>query len=272
MTTTDFNLDLSDEALYDRMVATLLASWARYAEGSTGASVQSVPGAVVGLFPAGPERAVYNNALLARELRGAQAAEAVTATVQLYADAGVDGYAIWAHESEAAAIAELTHRGFHVDTWTRAMATSLHELAVPRPEIELGPPDWNEHLQYLRTVGAPEGLLAGVDASDFQVLVARLEGENVATAIAYDHDGDCGIYNMGTLPHARRRGLGSALTALHLHRARERGCATASLQATEMAEGVYAAVGFRDLGRFIEYARGSRASIPASRRPSTPTV
>ncbi len=50
---------------------------------------------------------------------------------------------------------------------------------------------------------------------------------------------------MGTLPHARRRGLGTALTALHLHQARERGCATASLQATEMAEGVYAAVGFR---------------------------
>jgi hypothetical protein len=31
-----------------------------------------------------------------------------------------------------------------------------------------------------------------------------------------------------------------------------RGCRTATLQATEMAEGVYRAVGFRDLGRILE--------------------
>jgi len=32
-----------------------------------------------------------------------------------------------------------------------------------------------------------------------------------------------------------------------------RGCRTASLQSTQMAERVYAAVGFRDLGRILEY-------------------
>jgi hypothetical protein len=34
---------------------------------------------------------------------------------------------------------------------------------------------------------------------------------------------------------------------------RARGCQTASLQATPMAERVYSAVGFRNLGRFLEY-------------------
>jgi ribosomal protein S18 acetylase RimI-like enzyme len=71
--------------------------------------------------------------------------------------------------------------------------------------------------------------------------------------MAYDLDGDCGVYNVATLPHARRRGLGTALTALVLHDARARGCRTASLQSTPMAERVYAAAGFRDLGGFIEY-------------------
>jgi predicted GNAT family acetyltransferase len=75
----------------------------------------------------------------------------------------------------------------------------------------------------------------------------------VATAMAFDLDGDCGIYNVGTLKRARRRGLGTALTALHVHDALARGCETASVQSTEMAERVYAAVGFRDLGRFLEY-------------------
>jgi predicted GNAT family acetyltransferase len=34
---------------------------------------------------------------------------------------------------------------------------------------------------------------------------------------------------------------------------RATGCTSASLQATPVAEGIYRAVGFRNLGRFIEY-------------------
>jgi predicted GNAT family acetyltransferase len=99
----------------------------------------------------------------------------------------------------------------------------------------------------------PPGFLSGADRAAFHVLVARLGGENVATAMAFDHGGDCGIYNLTTLARARRRGLGTALTALQVHDALARGCQTASLQSTEMAERVYAAVGFRDLGRILEY-------------------
>ena len=234
------------------MLANLLGCWRRIAEGTTGASIERVPGAVVAVFPAGSERLFYNNAVLAQDLNGSRAREAAAAIVRAYESAGINRYAIWAHESEQAATAEMTRRGFRVDTTTRAMAMSLDEIAVPRPEIELGPPDWNE---YLRIIEVPDELLAGVDASHFHILVARLEGENAAAGMAYDHEGDCGIYNVGTLPHARRRGLGTALTGLHLYRARERGCATASLQSTEIAEGVYAKLGFRDLGRFIEYVK-----------------
>jgi ribosomal protein S18 acetylase RimI-like enzyme len=243
----------TDDDLYDRMLATLVASWRRVAEGSDGASIEPVPGATVGLFPAGPERGIYNNAVLERGLDESQAAGAVAAIGRVYADAGVDRYAVWAHESEPGAIGELVGRGYGVDTWTRAMAMPLDELATKPPRIELGPSEWAEHMRYLRAEGVPDGLLDGVDDDAFRVLVARLDGENVATAIACDHEGDCGIFNTGTLPHARRRGLGAALTALHLHDARGRGCETASLQATEIAQGVYAGVGFRDLGRFIEY-------------------
>ncbi len=69
----------SDDVLYDRMVASLLASWTRYAEGSAKASIEEVPGATVAVFPAGPERTVYNNALLARRLDQPRAAEALAA-------------------------------------------------------------------------------------------------------------------------------------------------------------------------------------------------
>ena len=76
---------------------------------------------------------------------------------------------------------------------------------------------------------------------------------SVATALAYDHDEDRGIYNVGTRPHARRRGLATGVTTALLRDALARGCVTASLQATPMAERLYAGLGFRDLGRFFEY-------------------
>lgn len=237
---------------YDRMLANLLGSWTRIAEGTQRASVERLPEAAVALFPAGPERRFYNNSVLRRDLDPRGVAEAAEAIVRIYEKAAVDRYAIWVHESEEVAIAEMARRGFRVDTSTRGMAMSLDDIAVPRPDLELGPPDWEE---YLRIIEVPDGLLAGVEANDFHVLVGRLAGENVVAAMAYDDGGDAGIYNLGTLPHARRRGLGTALAAMHLYRACERGCATASLQSTQMAEGIYTALGFQDLGRFIEYVR-----------------
>jgi GNAT superfamily N-acetyltransferase len=81
---------------------------------------------------------------------------------------------------------------------------------------------------------------------------------DVAAALAYDFGTDCGIYNVGTVDWARRRGLGTAVTAGQLHEALARGCQIASLQSTPMAERMYAAVGFRDLGRILEYATPDR--------------
>lgn len=240
----------SDDSLYERMLATLVGSWTRIAEGTPGAEVVRVGGCAVAVFPAGPERLFYNNAVLTRGLDRNDAGEAVDEIVAAYKGADVDRYAVWAHESEEAAIAEMAGRGLHLDTTTRAMAMSLDEIALPLPDVELGPSDWYE---YLRIIEVPDGTLAGVDPANFQILVARLDGENVAASMAYDQDGDCGIFNVGTLEPARRHGLGTALTALHLHQARDRGCTTASLQSTEIAEGVYASAGFRSLGLFIEY-------------------
>ena len=145
---------------------------------------------------------------------------------------------------------ELEQRGYKLHEVTRAMGMRLDDIRLPRPVLELAPADWPEHL---RIAGVPPRLLSDLDAAAFHILVARLCGENVATAIAFDFGTDCGIYNVGTLEWARRSGLGTAVTALHLHDAIARGCLTASLQATAIAERVYASVGFRDLGRILEF-------------------
>jgi ribosomal protein S18 acetylase RimI-like enzyme len=242
---------VSDSELYARGAATLLASWAQYACGLSGASLLRLRGVAAAVFPDKPQRSVYNNALLDRDLGPDERAAAIDAMHAAYSAAGIERYAAWVHESDEGMRSELIARGYTLDTSTRAMAMSLDDDVVPPAgEADLAEADLAEHL---RTFGLSERLLSGVDPNAFHVLVGRLSGKNVATGLALDHDGDCGVYNIGTIETARRRGLGTALTARLLHDAAARGCTTASLQSTPIAERVYAAVGFRDLGRFLEY-------------------
>ena len=244
---------LTDADLYIRGAQTVVASWEAIARGSRGAAVIRRAGVAAAVFPHEPERSVYNNALLDRGLAAAERAGTLAAMEAAYASAGVGRFAAWVHESDEAMRAELAARGYTIDTATRAMGMALGDLDVPRPAIELAPVDWARYRRYLHRVGVPHGLLRGADPHAFHVLSARSDGEDVATAIAFDRDSDCGIYNVSTLERTRRRGIGTALTARHLHDAVARGCRTASIQSTAMAERIYAAVGFRDLGRFLEY-------------------
>ena len=241
-------LTLAD--LYRRGMKTVLASWEAYASGASGAEVRRAPGVAAGIFPNEPERTVYNNAILERNLAATERADAVAAMETAYEARGVTRFAAWVHETDEPLRADLERRGYTLAETTRAMGMPLTDILMPRPELELGLEEWDD---YLRIFGLPARLLGGADHSVFHLLLARIEDESVATAMAFDHEGDCGIYNVATLEHARRRGLGTALTAVHLYDAAARGCRTASVQSTEMAERVYAAAGFRDLGLILEY-------------------
>ncbi len=240
----------ADRELFARGAETLIASWAEYARWATGAAVHRLAGVAAAVFPKAPERAVYNNALVARGLPRHERADALAALERAYAEAGVTRFAVWVEEDDDALRFDLERRGYRLDTSTRAMGVALADIRMPPQPIDLGPADWSEHI---RIGELPPNFLLGADPRALHVRVGRLGGENVATALAFDHRGDCGIYNVGTLEHARRRGLGTALTVLQLHDARARGCLTASLQATPAAERMYAAIGFRDLGRILEY-------------------
>ena len=239
--------------LYRRGLETLFGSWEAYARGSGGAELIRGHGFAAAVFPTEPERAIYNNAVLDRGLGRQRRRETIDALASVYAEAGVDRYAAWAHDGDGPMRAELDGGPFLLAETTRVMGRSLEDLDRAAGEVEVEPFDWPRYLAYLTAEGLPEGLLSGVDPSAFHVLGVRLDGRDVASAIAFDHDGDCGIFNMGTLEPFRRRGLGGAVLARHLEEAADRGCSTASLQSTPIAEGVYRAAGFRDLGRFLEY-------------------
>jgi hypothetical protein len=243
--------------LYRLGCATLVASWAAYARGAVVASVQCLPGVAAAVFPYGTERTVYNNALLDRGLGAGERAVALDVVAAAYAAVGIGRFAVWAHETDDSMCTDLERRGYALDTTTRAMGMALGHLPPDRSGVEVTPVGWPE---YLAAEGLPPDFLALADHAALHPLAVRLDGEIVAASLAYDCGTDCGIYNVSTREPFRRRGLGTAVTLAQLYAARERGCHTASLQATAMAEGMYAALGFRNLGRFLEY-------VPVGRQP-----
>jgi ribosomal protein S18 acetylase RimI-like enzyme len=243
----------TDRNLYDRGIATAIACWGRFARSSEAAAMHRAPGLAAAVFPTGPERGVYNNAVLDRDMDDGMRAAAIDAMEDAYAAAGVGDFAAWVHETETMTIETLERRGYRCAASTRAMGMPLDAFTLEAARLDAREPTWSEYQAFLQLLGVPPGLLADLDVSAFHISLAQEDGQDVSTVLSFDHHGDCGIYNLGTLDRARRRGLGTALTILHLQGAKQRACSTASLQSTPMAEHVYAGVGFRDLGRIFEY-------------------
>src|SRR3954468_22142924 len=107
MSTTASTPPISGAELYRRGAKTLLGSWAAIARGSPGAAVVRRPGVAAAVFPAEPERSIYNNALFERDLAPAERAVALGAMGAASAAAGVTRFAAWTHESDHGLRADL---------------------------------------------------------------------------------------------------------------------------------------------------------------------
>lgn len=77
-----------------------------------------------------------------------------------------------------------------------------------------------------------------------RLYLARLDGEPVATTELLLGAGVAGIYCVGTMPSARRQGVGSAVVLAALRAARELGYRIGVLASTPMGLGVYRRLGF----------------------------
>jgi ribosomal protein S18 acetylase RimI-like enzyme len=88
-------------------------------------------------------------------------------------------------------------------------------------------------------------LKVGIGKTAWKMYVGYLGGEAVATNMLFHGGGVASVYAVATIPSARGKGIGGAITLKPLLEARDMGYKYAVLFATEMGIGAYKRIGFR---------------------------
>jgi GNAT superfamily N-acetyltransferase len=138
--------------------------------------------------------------------------------------------------------------------------------------------DFAEHRAVWAESGLPLEIVVEVISAafaadtDVRLFTGYLEDRPVATSIAIRSGDVSGIYGVGTIEAARRRGVGTAVTWAAVEAGRGWGCDTIVLQATEMGLPVYRAMGFRTVVSYATFAqRRPRVATREDGVDETPT-
>jgi GNAT superfamily N-acetyltransferase len=89
---------------------------------------------------------------------------------------------------------------------------------------------------------------AGLERAPWRIHVGRLDGRPVASAIAVPGGGAVGLYGVATVPEARGRGIGAAMTLAPLVEAAAAGHRHAALFSSDMGLPLYRRLGFTEPG------------------------
>jgi ribosomal protein S18 acetylase RimI-like enzyme len=162
--------------------------------------------------------------------------------------------------------ARLGARGFAFEEATPLMVADLADIAPgpALPGVEIGrvgdeasyrlacatmaegfgaPPELGDAFAAMSVLGFD-------DAAPSRTYLARLDGVPAATSLGFAVDGLLGVFNVATLDHARRRGIGRAVTLAAMIDGAARGARSAVLQSSEAGHHVYESLGFRDVGTY----------------------
>lgn len=90
-------------------------------------------------------------------------------------------------------------------------------------------------------------------ATEFVGLLGYLDGEPVATSAVFVGAGVAGVYNVATVPSARGRGVGAAMTWAAVAAGAEAGATASILQASEAGQPVYERMGYAVPARYRQF-------------------
>lgn len=132
----------------------------------------------------------------------------------------------------------------------------------PAPDVTVEKVDDGSYAEYIRVL-IETGLPAQwaeltfprrlIETDGLAFFLARLDGRPAGTATAVRTSDAGGLYSVGTVEDARRRGVGSAVTWAALEQIRTWGCSAAVLQSSAMGHAMYRSMGFRDVVDYVRF-------------------
>jgi GNAT superfamily N-acetyltransferase len=159
----------------------------------------------------------------------------------------------------------LKRHGFQGGPYTAGMAVELSALpeSVPAPDgFQMELVESAEVLRlWVEVVAAGNEMSPALhqplyeleSALGTQRYLGSLEGKPVAVSALHLDDGVAGIYAVATLPEARGKGIGGAITLQPLLDARKSGFNVGILQSSPMGHNVYKRLGFKDFCQLEVY-------------------
>lgn len=228
--------------------------WAGFARLQTLLGGQAGPGAVLerdglvaSVVPSAPESPTLNAAVAIEP-------DAATTHLQELADrysmANVRRWGVWLDSGSTRAARVFEQAGMAVTSASPGMGAAIDSLELEQAA---------QHQADLATIGRVNDLaygnfdqrlertLAPLPNGILHTYRVDLDGAPAAVAMAMHHDEDCGVSFVATIPQARRRGLATAVMRQALSHARETGCTSSTLQATDVGERLYENLGFKRL-------------------------
>src|SRR4051795_3556881 len=140
---------------------------------------------------------------------------------------------------------------------------SIGQSASSPSDLDLrlasSPADMHDHRMLLAAgFGMPSEILDRVmvdgllDDPNTGIVVGRVDGVPVTTAMLAMSGETAGVYNVATLPDRRGNGYGEAATWGVIAEGARRGCTHSILQSSDAGHPVYERMGFVDVGRYVQ--------------------
>jgi GNAT superfamily N-acetyltransferase len=205
------------------------------------------PGVVASVVPAAPESPTLNAAVA---LDPDEAARALPEIAEAWRDASVARWGVWMDGRARRVARALQKAGLTLTASSPGMGADLGDIWIPAdldgrvPTADLATVGQINDLAYGNADGRLERTLTPLPRNALKGYRVDLAGRPAAAALAMHHVEDCGVSFVATVPEARRRGLGSLVMHGALKEARDAGCTSTTLQATEAGRRLYDSLGY----------------------------
>jgi hypothetical protein len=213
---------------------------------AAGGSIVEANGVAASFVPAAPDSPTLNAAIA---LEATLERGVLDELGDRYERIGIHRWGVWTDGSKRAVVRVLEDAGLRLTSSSPGMGAAIEELALngraPAAPADLATVGRVNDLAYGNPDGRLERTLAPLPPGLLRAYRADHGGRPASVALALHHEQDCGISFVATAPHARRQGLATDVMQRVAVDACEAGCTSTSLQATNLGEKLYTALGYR---------------------------